>query len=80
MQMQKLQTMSAVQVGDEFASLDGRIWKDCGGYPVTGAIPGFGRVRITHVGAHWSSQPQGCSGYYVAYVAAGDGERRNSQS
>ena len=69
MQMQKLQTMSAVQVGDEFAALDGRIWTDCGGYPVTGAIQctGFGRVRITHVGAHWSSQPQGCSGYYVYF-------------
>lgn len=67
MTMTKLRTMAAPQVGDEYTTLADHVLCDCMGLPVAEPIaePGFGRSCVVRVGAYWSDQPSGASGWYV---------------
>ena len=68
----KIRTMAAPQVGDEYRMLDGEIMTDLRGFPVlaeSGDHPALVActtiARVADVGAYWSNQSEGVSGWYV---------------
>jgi len=73
--MTKIRCMSAAQVGERYRlDPDGYLLTDMMGFPVAveaddaPQIASWPVARVVKVGAYWSNQPEGTSGYYVEFI------------